>query len=122
VITSILDPAEAGAQDLAALYNERWEIAESFKQMECRLRPSRVPLRSETPYLVEQEIWGPLPTQNAVRPFVANAADTAHIDPDRLPAVRAPNTVRRSIIDRAVFAPSLKWVWGRFPVGTHVPS
>ena len=47
--TSILDPEEAPAAELAALYHERWEIETAFAELKTHLRGPRIVLRSKTP-------------------------------------------------------------------------
>ncbi|MEU8365339.1 transposase, partial [Nonomuraea sp. NPDC048882] len=52
LITTVLDPAEATAQQLAACYHKRWEAETGFAQLKIHLRgPGRI-LRSKTPDLV----------------------------------------------------------------------
>ncbi|WP_211589652.1 IS4 family transposase [Microbispora sp. H11081] len=52
LITSILDPAEATAEDLAHCYHDRWEAETGIDQLKTHLRgPGRI-LRSRTPELV----------------------------------------------------------------------
>ena len=58
LVTTILDPAEAPAAELAALYHERWEIEGALDELKTHLRGARVVLRSKTPELVKQEFWG----------------------------------------------------------------
>ena len=56
VVTSILDPAEATAQELAAAYHERWECEGLIDEVKTHQRgPARV-LRSKSPGMVRQEI------------------------------------------------------------------
>ncbi len=61
VITTILDPEQAPAAELAALYIQRWEIETALDELKTHLRGSRVVLRSKTPELVRQfavrRIW-----------------------------------------------------------------
>jgi IS4 transposase len=49
LVTTILEPAQASAADLAALYHERWEIETALDELKTHLRGSRVVLRSKTP-------------------------------------------------------------------------
>jgi hypothetical protein len=105
IITSVLDPGELNAMQIAAAYKERWEIELLFREVECQLRPSRSTLRSKTPTMIRQEIWGLLLTYYAVRAFMAEAADSIDIDPDRISPIRTINIIRRSITDRAEFSP-----------------
>ena len=66
-MTTLLDPAQAPAADLAALYHERWEIEGALAELKTHLRGARVVLRSKTPELVRQEFWGLLLAHLAVR-------------------------------------------------------
>lgn len=105
LITSILDPNEAPAHELAQLYNERWELELSLKEIEIyQLGHSRV-LRSKTPSMVRQEIWGILLAHYAIRHLMHEAADTADVDPDRLSFIRSLKIVRRQITVQADFSP-----------------
>lgn len=105
LITTILDPDEATATELAEAYAQRWEIESSFREIETQLLEPGSTLRSRTPELVRQEIWGLLLTHYAVRAFISDAADTIDMDPDRLSTIRAINIVRRSVTDQAGFSP-----------------
>ncbi len=58
VVTTILDPARAPAEELAALYHERWEIEGAWDELKTHLRGARIVLRSKTPDLVRQEFYG----------------------------------------------------------------
>jgi hypothetical protein len=57
LITTILDPAQADAHELAATYHERWEFESSLREIECQLLEPGSTLRSKTPEMVRQEIW-----------------------------------------------------------------
>jgi len=105
LITSILDSDEAPAHELAALYHERWEFELSLKEIEIsQLGHGRV-LRSKTPEMVRQEIWGILLAHYAIRKLMHDAADTADIDPDRLSFLRSLRIIRRQITGQAGFSP-----------------
>ena len=58
LITTILDPAVASATDLALAYAQRWEIETVLDELKTHQRGPRVVLRSKSPALVQQEIWG----------------------------------------------------------------
>ena len=58
LFTTILDPDEAGAIELAAAYGCRWEIEVAFDELKTHQRGLRTVLRSKSPDLVLQEIWG----------------------------------------------------------------
>lgn len=104
LITTILDPTHASAEELAATYHQRWELEGAFKEIEIYLRAGRG-IRSKTPELVRQEVWGLFLTHYAIRAFMAEAADTVDMDPDRLSFTRTLNIVRRRITDPAAISP-----------------
>ena len=106
VVTSILDPQKAPATELAALYHERWEIEVALAELKTQLRGARVVLRSKTPELVRQEIWGLLLAHFAVRGLMHEAALQADEDPDRLSFSHAVRVVRRKIPHFAALSPS----------------
>src|SRR5258707_6187827 len=49
LLTSILDPDQAPAAELAALYHERWEIANALNGLTTHPRGFKLLLRSKTP-------------------------------------------------------------------------
>jgi len=106
LITTILDPAQAPAADLAALYHERWEIEGALAELKTQLRGAQVVLRSKTPDLVRQEFWGLLLAHFAVRGLMHEAALRADEDPDRLSFLHAVRVVRRKLPLLAAFPPS----------------
>jgi hypothetical protein len=106
LVTTILDPAQAPAADLAALYHERWEIEGALAELKTHLRGARVVLRSKTPALVRQEFWGLLLAHFAVRGLMHEAALRAEEDPDRLSFVHAVRVVRRKLPLFAALSPS----------------
>jgi hypothetical protein len=105
LVTSILDPSEAPAPELAALYQQRWEIELVFDELETHQLASSKLLRSKTADLVRQEIWGLLLAHYAVRNFMREAADDLGEDPDRLPFLRSLRIIRRQINGPAGFSP-----------------
>jgi hypothetical protein len=106
LVTTILDPDEAPATELAAAYAERWEIESSFDELKTHQRGPRSVLRSRSPDLVEQDIWGHLCCHYAIRALMFDAARTAGRDPDRVSFVAALRISRRSIAQRGAFPPS----------------
>jgi hypothetical protein len=106
LLTTLLDPAQAPAAELAALYHERWEIAGALAELKTQLRGARVVLRSKTPELVRQEVWGLLLAHFAVRGLMHEAALRADEDPDRLSFLHAVRVVRRKVPLFAALPPS----------------
>lgn len=97
LLTTIVDPEQAPAHELAALYHERWEIETTLDELKTHLRGARIVLRSKTPDLVRQEFYGFLMTHFAIRGLMHEAALKADKDPDRLSFVHAVRVVRRKL-------------------------
>jgi Insertion element 4 transposase N-terminal len=105
LVTTVLDPGEAPAGQLAAGYQQRWEHETGNDQLKTHLRgPGRV-LRSKKPDLVRQEIYGYLLTHYAISSLICEAATAADIDPDRVKFARTVRIVRRRVADSAAFPP-----------------
>ena len=105
LITSILDPDDATAIELASAYHERWESETSFREKKTYLRRSGRVLRSKSPEMVRQEIWALLLTHYTIRKLMCEAADEAGLDPDRLSFMRSLRVIRRQVTDQADFPP-----------------
>jgi hypothetical protein len=106
LVTSILDHAKAPAQELAALYHERWEIETALDELKTHLRGSKIVLRSKTPDLVRQEFYGFLMAHFAIRGLMHEAALKAKEDPDRLSFLHAVRVVRRKLPVFSAIPPS----------------
>lgn len=104
--TTIVDEQEAPASELAALYHQRWEIEGAFDELKVHLRGPRVVLRSKTPELVRQELYGLLLAHFAVRALMHEAALQADVDPDDLSFVHSVRVIRRNAMTAASFSPS----------------
>lgn len=105
VMSSILDPAEATAQELAAAYHERWEVENTFDEIKTHQRGNARVLRSKSPDMVKQEIWSFLLAHYGVRALMCRAADEIDEDPDRLSFIRSVRVIRRHIVSQAAFSP-----------------
>jgi hypothetical protein len=106
LVTTILNPEDAPAQELAALYCERWEIENALDELKTHLRGSRIQLRSKTPDLVRQEFYGLMMTHFAIRGLMHEAALKGDVDPDKLSFVHAVRVVRRRLSNPIAFSPS----------------
>lgn len=106
LITTILGPADTPATELAAAYAQRWEIETAFDELKTHQRGPRRVLRSGSPELVLQEIWGHLCCHYAIRTLMFDAARAAGRDPDRVSFVTALRVSRRSIAQQGAFPPS----------------
>jgi hypothetical protein len=106
LLTTILDHREAPAAELAGVYAQRWEIETAFDELKTHQRGPRAVLRSKSPDLVTQEIWGHLCCHYAIRSLMYEAAEHAGHDPDRVSFVAALRISRRSIAQQGAFPPS----------------
>lgn len=106
LVTTILDPRQAPAQELAALYHERWEIETALDELKTHLRGSQIVLRSKTPGLVRQEFYGLMMAHFAIRGLMHEAALEGDIDPDRLSFLHAVRVVRRKLAVFGAISPS----------------
>jgi hypothetical protein len=106
LFTTILDPDDATATDLALAYAQRWEIEAAFDELKTHQRGARAVLRSKSPDLVLQEIWGHLCCHFAIRTLMWEAADHAGVDADRVSFVAALRIARRSVTAARDFPPS----------------
>ena len=97
LVTSVLDPQQGPAPELAALYHERWEIETALDELKTHLRGAKIVLRSKTPDLVRQEFYGLLMAHFAVRALMHEAALKADVDPDGLSFIHAVRVVRRKL-------------------------
>ena len=106
LITTILDCRLAPAQELAALYHERWEIETALDELKTHLRGAQIVLRSKTPELVQQEFHGLLMAHFAIRGLMHEAALQADEDPDRLSFLHAVHVVQRRMPRYVAIPPS----------------
>jgi len=97
LLTTILDPDQASATELASAYTQRWEIESVFDELKSHQRGPRAVLRSKSPELVQQEIWGHLCCHYAIRTLMLDAATHAGHDPDRISFVAALRITRRAL-------------------------
>ena len=102
LLTTILDPTLAPALEVAVLYHERWEIENTFDEVKIHLRGRDIVLRSKTPDLVLQELFGLFLAHFTVRALMHEAAIQAHLDTDSLSFVHGVRIVKRKISKGAI--------------------
>jgi Transposase DDE domain len=105
LITTILEPALAPADQLAAVYAQRWEFESTLDEIKTHLGGPRLVLRSQHPDGAEQELYGFLLVHHAIRHLMHQAAREADHDPDRISFTRSLRVVRRQVTDQAAFSP-----------------
>ena len=105
LVTTLLDPDQAPAAELAELYAQRWEFETTLDEIKTHQRGAKVVLRSRYPDGVEQEVWGFLLVHWAIRDLMHTAALDADIDPDRVSFIRTLRLARRTVTEQAAFSP-----------------
>jgi hypothetical protein len=97
LVTTIMDWQAAPAAQLAGAYHQRWEHETGNAQFKTALRGPGTVLRSRSPAMIEQELWGYLLTHYAISTLICAAATSAGIDPDRVKFTRTLRIVRRAV-------------------------
>jgi hypothetical protein len=101
LITTILDPANAPAAELASLYAQRWEFGSTLDEIKTHLGGSHLVLRSQHHDGAEQELYGFLLVHHAIRTLMHQAAREGDHDPDRISFIHSLRVVRRQVTDQA---------------------
>jgi hypothetical protein len=83
LVTTLLDPVEYPAVELAELYHTRWELELGFDEVETHQLQQRV-LVSQTPAGVVQEVAGVLIAHWLIRKLMFEAAVKAEVAPLRI--------------------------------------
>jgi hypothetical protein len=79
VVTTILDPGQASAGELASLYRARWNNELDLRSIKITLQMDV--LRCKTPELVRKEVWTHVLAYNLIRTVMAQAAAGAGVEP-----------------------------------------
>ena len=72
------------AQEIVALYHERWELELGYDEIKTHMLERQEALRSKKPQGVRQEIWGILLAYNLVRRKMLDIAEEAGLPPTRV--------------------------------------
>jgi len=105
LLTTVVDPRNAPAVELAAVYAERWEFETALDELKTHQRSPKVVLRSKMPDGVRQEAYGYLCVHYAIRWLMHSVAISARADPDRLSFTRTLRAARRSTASHPGFSP-----------------
>jgi hypothetical protein len=105
LVTTITAMTAAPAPLLAQAYHQRWEHETGNAQLKTHLRGPGKVLRSRSPDMARQEIYGYLLTHYALSALICRAATEAGVDPDRVKFKRTVRIARRRAADPAAFPP-----------------
>ena len=99
VFTSLDDPQRWPADEVFALYHERWEIELAYGEMKTEMLRQSMTLRSQHSDGVKQELWATLLMYNLIRLEITRIAEEAQVEPQRISFI----TALRYIVD--------EWLW-----------
>ena len=97
LLTSLLDPERYPANELVALYHERWETELGYDEIKTHMLDRQEAIRSRTPEGVRQELWGIALAYNLVRLEMERAAAEAGVPPTRISFVAAMTFILQEI-------------------------
>ena len=89
LLTSLRDRRRYKPADIARIYERRWGIETSYRELKQTMLGTALTLRSKTVDGVYQEIWGTLIGYNLIRLEIAKAALTVKCDPTEVSFIRA---------------------------------
>jgi hypothetical protein len=89
LLTSLLDEKRFPADEIRRLYHERWEIELGFGEIKTDMLQRLEAIRSRSPEMVKQELWGLLLAYNLVRLEMERVADETGVSPLRISFVAA---------------------------------
>jgi DDE family transposase len=84
VLTTLLDHTCYPADQIAALYAERWQIELTYARLKTTLREPGTRQREQTPELAYQELWALLTVYNALVRLAVSTAVDLNVDPDQV--------------------------------------
>lgn len=99
LLTSLLDSSLFPADELRVLYHERWEIELGYGEIKTDLLERMETIRSKSPDMVTQELWGLLLAYNLIRLEMMRIASDLEVEPTRISFVAAAREIR------------LEWYW-----------
>lgn len=106
LLTTITDYRLAPAEELARLYSKRWTIETMLSELKVRIGGPKLLLRSATPDLVEQDVYGLLLAHFGVRHEMLAAAREDHVDPAEYSFAGTLAVIIRRIPEMVSFSPS----------------
>lgn len=105
LLTSLLDPTGYPAEEIVALYHERWEIELGYDELKTEMLEREEALRSKSPPAIAQELWGLLLVYNLVRLEMERTAEEAQVEPVRISFVAALRLIRDEWLWDALASP-----------------
>lgn len=105
LLTSLLDPEQYPAVEIADLYHERWELELGYDEIKTEMLERMEAIRSQAPERVRQEIWGLTVAYNLVRREMEAAALELGVAPRRISFRGSLRLIRDLFMWAAVASP-----------------
>jgi len=84
LLTSLIDDKQYPADEIRALYHERWELELGFGELKTDMLERLETIRSKSPMAVAQEMWGLLIAYNLIRLEMQRIAAEFAVGPTRI--------------------------------------
>ncbi len=94
VITTLLDPEQFPAAEIAALYSARWQIEIAYLHLKKTVKGTGRTLRGRSVVLARQETWALLLVHNMTAALAARAGALAGLDPRLIPFTAVLSLIR----------------------------
>jgi hypothetical protein len=107
LLTSMLDPERYPAEEIVALYHERWELELGFDEVKTEMLEREEAIRSRSPEMVRQELWGILLAYNLVRREMEKVADEADVPPNQVSFIAALRMIRLTLLSLVFASPGV---------------
>ena len=104
VVTTLIDPKEYSAGDVAELYCKRWLVELDIRAIKCSMDMNV--MRCKTPAMVRKEIWGCLLGYNSIRKIMLQAAIASGLSPRQLSFTSAMQAMAASWVVVPMLDPS----------------
>jgi hypothetical protein len=94
VLTTLLDPEQFPAREIAALYSERWQVEIAYLHLKKTVKGTGRVLRGRSAALARQEAWALLLVHNMTATLAARAAGQASPGPGLIPFTAVLSLIR----------------------------
>ena len=105
LLTSMLDPKQFPANEIVALYHERWELELTYDDLKTEMLEREETLRSQSPAAISQELLGILIAHNLVRLEMERVAALVGVSPLRISFTGALRVIRDELMMNSLSSP-----------------
>lgn len=105
LLTTCFEAKHTPAAMLAHVYHQRWQHEGANREIKSGMRGPGEVLRSRSPEMVRQEIYGYLLAHYAVSAFLSHAATETSVDPRRIKFTNSIRIIADRLADPDAFSP-----------------